>query len=305
VSEHTKSDAMTARGPGERRVEFGISVAPLWAEQAETQRLVLLAEDAGLDLVGIQDHPYQWRFHDTWTLISFLAATTKRIRFFPDVVNLPLRPPAMLAKAAASLDVLTGGRIELGLGAGGFLEAAKSMGAPERKVKELVETSEEAIDVIRLVWSGQRNVSYSGRHYHLSGVNTGPAPVHDMGIWVGATGPRMLDLVGRKADGWVPSSPWAPPEELPRFLERIAESAAEAGREPGSVKNIYNVAGRVGSASGEPLVGPVSYWVDQVGQLTEMGIDAFVFWPVGGDAYDQVELFASEVAPAARAAIHQ
>ena len=62
------------------RVEFGISVAPLWQEQAEVARMVQAADDAGLDLVGIQDHPYQWRFHDTWTLISYLAGSTSRVR---------------------------------------------------------------------------------------------------------------------------------------------------------------------------------------------------------------------------------
>ena len=81
------------------------------------------ADEGGIDLVGIQDHPYQWRYVDTWTLIAWLAARTERIRFFPDVANLPLRPPAVLAKAAASLDVLSGGRVELGLGAGAFWEA--------------------------------------------------------------------------------------------------------------------------------------------------------------------------------------
>ncbi|HZB78639.1 MAG TPA: LLM class flavin-dependent oxidoreductase, partial [Actinomycetota bacterium] len=68
-----------------------------------------MADEAGLDLIGIQDHPYQWRFHDTWTLIAYLAGRTSRVRFFPDVIDLPLRPPAILAKSAASLDVLTGG----------------------------------------------------------------------------------------------------------------------------------------------------------------------------------------------------
>ena len=75
-------------------------------------------EARGLDWIGIQDHPYQRRFVDTWTLLGAVAAVTTRVGFFPDVANLPLRPPAMMAKAAASLDVLSGGRFEIGLGAG-------------------------------------------------------------------------------------------------------------------------------------------------------------------------------------------
>src|SRR5918995_157683 len=154
------------------RVELGISITPDWSKEDEILALTHAADEGGLDLIGIQDHPYQWRFHDTWTLIAFLAGRTSRVRFFPDVTDLPLRPPAVLGKAAASLDVLTGGRIELGLGAGGFWDA---------------------IDVIRLVWSGQRGVRYEGRHYQLSGLHTGPKPAHDIGIRLGASGRRMLD----------------------------------------------------------------------------------------------------------------
>ena len=80
----------------------------------------------GLDWIGIQDHPYQRRFVDTWSLLGAIAAVTTRVGFFPDVANLPLRPPAVMAKAAASLDVLSGGRFELALG-------AEACGMPSRR----------------------------------------------------------------------------------------------------------------------------------------------------------------------------
>ena len=119
-----------------RELEFGVFPEPVADPPERVERLVRAAEWAGLDLVGIQDHPYQRRFYDTWTLIAYLAARTQRVRFFPDVANLPLRPPAMLAKAAASLDVLTRGRVEIGLGAGAFWEAIEAMvarvGVPAR-----------------------------------------------------------------------------------------------------------------------------------------------------------------------------
>jgi alkanesulfonate monooxygenase SsuD/methylene tetrahydromethanopterin reductase-like flavin-dependent oxidoreductase (luciferase family) len=239
--------------------------------------------------VGFQDHPYQWRYHDTWTLIAYLAARTSTVRFFPDVANLPLRPPAVLAKAAASLDVLSGGRVELGLGAGAFWDAVVAMGGPRRTPREAFEAVGEAIDVIRLVWSGQRGVRYDGRHYRLSGVHTGPTPAHDIGIWLGASGPKMLDLIGRKADGWVPSSSWAPPESLPGYLRRIEESAVAAGREPMAIRRVYNLMGSIGPTTGQRFVGPASRWVDELGRLAEVGMDAFVFWPSGPDPVDQVE----------------
>lgn len=277
--------------------EFGISITPNWLEQQHVLRLAEVAEESGLDLIGIQDHPYQWRFYDTWTLISFLAGRTSRARFFPDVANLPLRPPAVLAKSAASLDVLTGGRVELGLGAGGFWDATVAMGGPRRTPPEAVEAAEEAIDVIRLIWSGERGVRYEGRHYHLEGVNTGPKPAHDIGIWVGAKGPRMLDLIGRKADGWVPSSGWMPPEEIPRHLGRIHGAATAAGRDPSAIRGVYNMWGTIGATNDRRFVGPASYWIDEIGRLEEMGMDAFIFWPGGDDPVAQAEAFAADVVP--------
>ena len=284
-------------------LEFGLSITPMWPKQDEVLRLAQVADEGGLDLVGIQDHPYQWRFYDTWTLIAYLAGKTSRVRFFPDVASLPLRPPAILAKAAASLDVLSGGRVELGLGAGGFWDAIEAMGGPRRSPGDAVEALEEAIDVIRLVWSGERGVRYDGRHYRLSGLHTGPKPVHDIGIWLGARGRRMLDLIGRKADGWVPSASWAPPEDLPGYLRRIEDAAARSGRDPTSIRRVYNLMGASGPTTGDRLVGPVSFWVDELGRLAKMGMDAFIFWPGGEEPVAQAETFAAEVVPAVRAGL--
>jgi alkanesulfonate monooxygenase SsuD/methylene tetrahydromethanopterin reductase-like flavin-dependent oxidoreductase (luciferase family) len=284
-----------------RPLEFGISITPTWLKQSEVLELTRIADGTGLDLVGIQDHPYQWRFYDTWTLIAYLAGITSRVRFFPDVTNLPLRPPAVLAKAVASLDVLTGGRVELGLGAGSFWDAVAAMGGPRRTPGEAVDAAEEAIDVIRLVWSGERGVRYEGRHYHLSGMHTGPKPAHDIGIWLGAGGPRMLDLIGRKADGWVPSAGWAPPEDLPGYLKQIEDAAADAGRDAGSIRRVYNLMGAIGPETGERFVGPVSFWVAELSQMADAGMDAFIFWPGEEDPIAQAEAFATEVVPAVRA----
>jgi alkanesulfonate monooxygenase SsuD/methylene tetrahydromethanopterin reductase-like flavin-dependent oxidoreductase (luciferase family) len=283
-------------------VEFGLSITPSWLEHDQVIRLARLADESGLDLIGIQDHPYQWRFFDTWALIAYVAAQTNTVRLFPDVTSLPLRPPAVLAKAAASLDVLSGGRIELGLGAGSFWDAIAAMGGPRRSPAEAVRATEEAIDVIRLVLSGERGVRYEGRHYTLSGLHTGPRPVHPMGIWVGAGGRRMLDLIGRKADGWVPSAGWLQPSELPGYIARIEDAASSAGRDPGQIRRVYNVGGSISEATGGPFVGPVSFWVDELTRLAvEVGMDGFIFWPGGEDPIAQVDTFSTEVATAVRA----
>jgi alkanesulfonate monooxygenase SsuD/methylene tetrahydromethanopterin reductase-like flavin-dependent oxidoreductase (luciferase family) len=96
---------------------FGTFLTPRNAEPQAPVALARLSERAGLDLVTFQDHPYQPAFLDAWTLLSYVAASTERIKISGNVINLPLRPPVLLARQAASLDLLSGGRFELGLGA--------------------------------------------------------------------------------------------------------------------------------------------------------------------------------------------
>jgi alkanesulfonate monooxygenase SsuD/methylene tetrahydromethanopterin reductase-like flavin-dependent oxidoreductase (luciferase family) len=286
-----------------RDLEFGVSVEPLADPPDWASRVARAADVAGLDLVGIQDHPYQRRFLDTWTLIATLVPVTRHIRFFPDVANLPLRPPAMLAKAAASLDVLSGGRVEIGLGAGAFWDAVAAMGGPRRSPGEAVRSVEEAIRVMRMVWSDERSLRLDGEFYSLKGMRPGPHPVHDIGIWIGAYGPKMLDLIGRLADGWVPSLGYSPPERLPEMNRRIDEGAVRAGREPREIRRAYNVSGNIGTENEGPLDGPPSRWVETLtGFALEHGVDTFIYWP-SGDHERQVEVFAGEVVPAVREAV--
>jgi alkanesulfonate monooxygenase SsuD/methylene tetrahydromethanopterin reductase-like flavin-dependent oxidoreductase (luciferase family) len=285
---------------------FGVFPTPNADSADELIEQVLTAERSGLDLVGIQDHPYQRRFLDTWSLMAFLAARTERIRFFPDVANLPLRPPAVMAKAAATIDLLSGGRFELGLGAGAFWEGVGAMGGPVRGARESVDALEEAIEVIRLMWSGERSVSYEGEHYRLDGLHPGPQPAHPIGIWLGAYGPRMMRLVGRAADGWVPSIPsYLKVDDVPGRQRAIDEAARAAGRDPAAITRIANVSGRIadgGEASGF-LDGPVDHWVEELVKLVrDYRFDGFVFAP-SEDLIEQTERFGRQVAPAVRDAL--
>jgi alkanesulfonate monooxygenase SsuD/methylene tetrahydromethanopterin reductase-like flavin-dependent oxidoreductase (luciferase family) len=285
-------------------VEFGIFPVPNAAEADVLLERVTAAEQAGLDLIGIQDHPYQRRFLDTWSLIPFLAARTSRIRFFPDVANLPLRPPAVMAKAAATIDLLSGGRFELGLGAGAFWEGIGAMGGPQPAPKEAVDALEEAIQIIRLMWSGERSISFDGEHYTLEGLHPGPQPAHDIGIWLGAYGPRMMRVVGRLADGWIPSLPRLPLDEVRGKREAMEAAAEKAGRDPKSIRRIANVGGRItdGGAVNGWLDGPPEHWVEELTKLVEEhGFDGFIL-SVGDDAAEQIARFGSEVARPVRAA---
>jgi alkanesulfonate monooxygenase SsuD/methylene tetrahydromethanopterin reductase-like flavin-dependent oxidoreductase (luciferase family) len=287
-----------------RPVEFGFFPSPVADDHRSIVEQVMIAEDAGLELIGVQDHPYQRRFLDTFSLISDLAARTTHVRLFPDVANLPLRPPALLAKVAASIDRMSGGRFELGLGAGAFWDAIEAMGGPRRSPADAVEALTEAIEVIRLMWSGERGLRFEGRHYRLEGVHSGPVPAHDIGIWIGALGPRMLALTGRLADGWIPSARMASPARLLELHERIDAAAWDAGRSPRDVRRIYNVSGIItGGARNGHLHGPATYWVDELSRLAiDMRMDAFVFWPAQ-EPTAQLRRFAEEVVPAVRAGI--
>ena len=284
-----------------RELQFGYFLTPTADNYAEILRLAQLCDRLGYDLIGIQDHPYQRRFFDTWTLIAVLAAQTSRIRIFPDVADLPLRPPAVLAKAVASLDIISGGRIELGLGAGAFWEGIAALGGPSRKPGQAVAALEEAIQVIRRLWSGERNLRFDGNYYSLKGAHSGPLPVHPVALWIGAYGPKMLNLTGRLGDGWVPSSSYAGPERLLEMHRRIDEAAASAGRDPRSIQRLYNVMGQIGSRpSADFFNGPPQQWVDELCRLVlEYGMDTFILGlpePPG----DQLERFMDEIIPQVR-----
>ncbi len=253
----------------------------------------------GLEYIGIQDHPYNAGFLDTWTLIATLLQGTERVHIFPNVASLPLRPPAMLAKAAATLDVLSGGRVELGLGAGAFREGIEAMGGPGRSRGESIEALEEAVQIIHSFWSGTRALRFEGKHYTLKGARPGPRPAHSIGLWLGSYGPRALGLLGRLADGWLPSSSYAPPEHLPEMQQRINDAALAAGRQPQDIRRIYNVMGLIidGPLQG-PFTGPVVHWVNELTRLAvEVGMDIFIYWPAD-DRLRQIERFAAEVVPA-------
>lgn len=281
---------------GRHPLRFGYFLVPNAADPlVET---ALEVERLGLDYIGVQDHPYQRRYVDTWTLLSVIAGRTTTLRSFTDVANLPLRPPSVLAKAAVTLSQLSGGRFDLGLGAGASWETIEAYGGYRRSPGESLDALEEAVTVIRKIWSGERNLRVDGEHYHLAGAHGGPEPEHPIGIWFGAYGPRALALTGRMADGWVPSfrGDMAPIVDMSR---RLDDAIAAAGREPADVRRILNVSGTItDGASNGPLDGPVDQWVEELGRLAEeQRFDTFVFW---GEGEGQLERFALEVAPALR-----
>jgi alkanesulfonate monooxygenase SsuD/methylene tetrahydromethanopterin reductase-like flavin-dependent oxidoreductase (luciferase family)/FAD/FMN-containing dehydrogenase len=283
-------------------LEFGTFITPQNRWPQEIVTLAQLTERAGLDLVTFQDHPYQSAFLDTWTLLSWVAASTERVRVSGNVLSLPLRPPAVLARAATSLDLLSGGRFELGLGAGAFWDAIEAMGGPRRTPGQAVDALEEAIEVIRAIWHpAKRGVRVDGEHYRVWGAKRGPEPAHDISIWVGAVKPRMLRLIGRKADGWLPSLPYLTVDGLERGNRTIDEAATAAGRDPREIRRLVNIKGAFEGANRGFLQGPPEQWVEELLPFVlENGFGTFILW---GDDPRAIERFAGEVAPALREAV--
>ncbi|MFG1621684.1 LLM class flavin-dependent oxidoreductase [Kribbella sp. NPDC049227] len=279
---------------------FGTFLTPTVDNPARVIALAQLTEQVGLDLVSFQDHPYQPRLMDAWTLLSVVAAQTQRVKVTTNVANLPLRHPVVLARSVATLDLITGGRVELGLGAGGFLDAVAANAGPRLTTGQSIAALEEAIAIMREVWTPTGGgIRLPGKHYPVAGAKRGPQPAHDVEIWLGAYKPRMLAVTGRLADGWLPTSAYAGPDELAAMNKIIDEAAVDAGRDPAAVRRLYNLSGRF-EGNGGFLQGPEEVWIDQLTDLTlGEGMSTYI---LGSDDPDDIRRFA-EVAAGVRESV--
>ncbi len=280
-------------------LQLGVFLTPENAPPDAPVELAVRAEELGLDLVALQDHPYQPRFHETWTLLSWIAGRTHRIGLVPSVLNAPMRPASVVARSAASLDLLSGGRLTMALGAGHFWDAMVAMGVPRLTAGESVDALEEAVEVMRGLWDAASpgTFTYRGEHHRVAGAQRGPAPAHNLPVWIGGGKRRMLDLIGRRADGWVaPGGPTAR-GSLGDANAMIDVAATSVGRDPREIRRVLNV----GPVPGDFLDGPAERWVEDLLPLVlEDGVGTLV---LATDDAAALELFAGEVAPALRESV--
>ena len=274
-------------------LRFATFIGPTHTPAHRPVELAELSERLGYDLVTFQDHPYKADYLDTWTLLTWVAANTHRIGVSGNVLNLPLRqPPAVLARAVASLDLLSGGRVNLGLGAGFFWDAVQAAGGRRLTPLQAVSALDEAIDIIRGTWDADTpgTLDIDGDFYQVQGAERGPAPAHTIPIWLGAHKPRMQQLVGRKADGWLPSLPVLDPGGLATGSAIIDDAARAAGRDPHDITRLLNIF-------------PDEQTPEELAGLTlQNGVSTFV---VISDDPDVLERFANETAPAVREHVTQ
>ncbi|MCC6376374.1 MAG: LLM class flavin-dependent oxidoreductase [Microbacteriaceae bacterium] len=225
-------------------LKFGTFITPVSADPFKVVDLAVLSDHVGYDLVSFQDHPYQPALLDAWSLMAFIAARTERVHLAANVSNLPLRLPILLARSSTTIDLLSNGRLELGIGAGGFWDAIEAVGGERRTPGEAVTALDEAIQIIRQLWDADASggAKFHGNSYSINGAKRGPRTPHKIGINVGAYKPKMLDLVGRSADGWIPSFGYLPNiEPLATMNSHIDAGAMRANRNPNEIRRWINI----------------------------------------------------------------
>jgi alkanesulfonate monooxygenase SsuD/methylene tetrahydromethanopterin reductase-like flavin-dependent oxidoreductase (luciferase family) len=292
---------MPPEPPLSRNVGVGITISAS-SSGADPVAEARHAEALGFDMVSV----HRDVLHgpppslEMWTLLTWIAAHTERVRIAPNVLALPNRHPAVLAKMAETLDRLSGGRLILALGGGAAInrDAFGAFGLAQRSARETVAATAEAIEVIRGLWR-QPGFTYAGSHFSVRAAELQPRPARPIPIWLGAFGPRMLDLVGGRADGWLPSLFLLGPELASRSLDRVRRAASRAGRDPGELTYGLNVGVlvREGAASTPGLVagGPEEV-ARQLAGFVNMGFSLLNLSPAG-DGAEQRERLAREVLP--------
>jgi alkanesulfonate monooxygenase SsuD/methylene tetrahydromethanopterin reductase-like flavin-dependent oxidoreductase (luciferase family) len=296
-----------------RQVLFGVGLESGVTQVSEMLGHARLADDAGLDVVSLSDHPYFAERIDAYAALGFVLGATSNIAAAVIMTNLPSRPAPVLARTATGLSTVSRGRFVLGMGAGGLEEEIVALGVPRLSPAARVRALEEAITIVRALSGGGDPVTFDGEFYHVTGLTPAAAPAPP--IWVGALGPKNLAVTGRQADGWIPGhlADWRS-KLVAESRPIVDEAATSAGRNPADVATIYNVSGRLTRGplpdtrddEGRWIGGGVAQWVEELtSAVLEHGAAAFIYVLPPGDIISDttLNLWAREVAPAVREAI--
>jgi alkanesulfonate monooxygenase SsuD/methylene tetrahydromethanopterin reductase-like flavin-dependent oxidoreductase (luciferase family) len=262
--------------------------------------LARAAETLGYDFVSASDHPCGMNpTRETWTMLTWIAASTTRIRLATRVLGVPYRPPAIVAKMAETLDRLSSGRLILGLG-GGYSDAEfRAFGLATPTPREKIDGLEEAIQIIRGLWS-QPQFSFPGKLYRTEDADLEPKPAHRIPIWLGTFGDRALRVTGRHADGWIPSLGYVPDGELLAMRRKVLAARDRGDEDFTCALNLtIHVGGRPDPARPELVAGTAEQIAERLRGFIRAGFSAFNAITLPAHL-DQLERIATEVLPQLR-----
>jgi FMNH2-dependent dimethyl sulfone monooxygenase len=244
----------------------------------------LAVEERGLDSVWMWDHFFNRAddgsiegMHEAWTILSAVGAITSRVELGTLVMCTSFRNPGLLAKMAATLDEVSGGRLILGLGAGWHDPEYDAFGFPtDRRVARF----EEALRIVRSLLDGQ-TVTFAGEFQRFEGAVLAPAPTRRIPVLVAADGPRMLRLTARYADAWNTAWYGQPDEGLRSMLAAFDDALDAQGRDPATITRTLGVRirdpGAPVDADDEPAFrGSVGEMADLFDAYAELGIDHLI-----------------------------
>jgi alkanesulfonate monooxygenase SsuD/methylene tetrahydromethanopterin reductase-like flavin-dependent oxidoreductase (luciferase family) len=282
---------------------FGAGVPASAAPGDDPAGFAQEAERLGYDFVSAADHPCGGDpSYETTVMLTWIAACTSQIKVTSRVLAVPFRRPAIVAKLAASLDLLSGGRFIIGLGAGYSDEEIAALGGPVLSPGEKIDGLAEAVQVIRGAWT-HSGYTQHGHHHSVRDLDMEPKPTRPIPVWLGTFGPRALAVTGRLADGWIPSLGYMPFEEIPAMRRRIDAAAEAAGRRPDEIRGILNVSIRIDpDAQPQPdvVTGSASQVVSRLRDLLGLGFTGFNFIASGPGRIANMQRIAEEVLPALR-----
>jgi probable F420-dependent oxidoreductase len=240
------------------------------------------AEDLGLTHLRVPEQmfrPGDGPLHEPMIMMALIAGVTTTIELVPSVIMLPARQTVLVAKQAATLDVLSGGRLRLGVGIGRNETEYAALGA---EFHNRGARCAEQIKLLRLLWT-QENVEFEGKWDQISGGGIDPLPIQQpIPIWIGASGVPMAHIrrrIGELADGWFNLGT---PEDFPALRDDIARHAQAAGRDPAAM----------GTEAGVAVVGPREHeWQARVARWREIGLSHLCLRTLGGglDAHEHIE----------------
>ncbi len=261
-----------------------------------------LFEKMGFDSVWDCDHWVQpskpsGPYFEAWTLLAALAARTERIRIGVLVSCNTFRHPAILAKEAVTIDHVSNGRLELGLGAGWYVPEHEMLGIDFPSAGELVGRFREAVEIVDHLMRNEYT-TYEGKYYQLHEAAFRPGPVQQprIPLTLGAKGPRMLEIVARHGDAWNSSGS---PEEMAERNKILDEKCHQIGRNPEEiVRGMYGWAAIMPDDPWES----VDAFQECIGRYREAGVNEFIIDQPRDEQFDVLERVATDIIPALRRA---